>query len=575
MASANQFDEHLWAVLYQKYSRAGGRSERSQIVTEMAEHFGVHRKTIYERIRKYKNTPANDATIFKNQSPGSAKRRTRKDGTPREIREQVARTISKYKETSRVGRKGYVMPTRRAIEIALKMEDLPPEFSDLDRSTADRWLREFGLANHDFKKESIAVGLKAEFAGHWYMVDASPLNRYYMRTDGEIHRRNYEPNDKKLDVMLERDGYQKIQVYCATDVFSTTYFFWATPGRGESAADWLKFMRMLFLPKENYPMEGAPHNIYSDMGSGLTAHDFQNMLSRMQIGFDTHLPGHPRAKGRVEGRISAMKRDGETVLTLLGDRLNSVEQLNRYLLSFSRAHCHETGKFDRFLQSAKQVPIRRVSQRAWHNCTIKHRERTTDVYGCVSVAWSSKDKASYRVRGADPRTKVLIYRNLEDQVIAQEPVSGRIFECDPAGKLERMMGSYRTVDSRSIPLNIEEIRRRKEVQEESRKVKSYISESALLPDETNIHYLPASGDEVTVPDRVLIPNDSFESADDAKLYIYTQSDLSADELTEDVRDTIDQILNGFTALGKGIPVSIAREAIQIIQEERARSKDAQ
>lgn len=554
MARARELDASLLLPLYHKWKAVGERSAKGEIVGEACALWGITKPVIYKAFQRL-DRGYSGFDVARGQVPRTKNAATR---GIEERRYAYAKIIASYKYASKLGQKGYVIPTANAIEIALadgriRAEDI------LSRSQTDRLMKSLGISNRDFSVDKkTAVEVIAYYANEVWVVDATPLNRHFLTIDGGIKYRNdLDPEDKHLPDILQRDGLAKIWVFYAVDLFSRVYFCHAfapaptTPGAkfgGENAFTWMQFLDMAFLPKENYAFEGLPEIIYSDRFSGIKSPNgpMRNFFSALNIRSETHLPKNSRAKGSVEGRQSAFKRRFETILNLFAStrRELNLDSLNRYFMAVSRKQNHEDGKFALYLESTKTHPLRRVTIKNLQDARVRFIPRKLTIHKCVTVKWNSTSPTeTYFVEGAgdfERGHEFHMFRNVDGKVMAQDPKTGRIFACDARGKLKRHFGDWDILDERHGLSDTEAERLRKEIAADAPAVRRAINFDAVFPAVTNILSMRPPGEAIETTS--VVAPDFFESGDEVRAWLALTSHMSFAAIGDDLRARIDKII---------------------------------
>ncbi|MFQ3854551.1 transposase [Leptospira kirschneri] len=419
----------------------GTKLERGEIVREVCKHFGIDSvSTVY----KYFNRLLTGESVFNATKPkarGGVVLSSR-----REKRYKLLRKIATLKIATETNSKIKNASTKEAMRICveegfLRAEDLP------HRSTIDRDLGKYGLRMRDFRKAHTAVQLYADFAGEWYIVDATPLDQHYLRLDNKFkYRKDLSQKDKHLSEILHREGLRKIQLFFAVDLYSGAWFCkaYAPEGGGESVAIWLDFWNELILAKPDIPIQGVCFNAYGDQGNGLKSNEAKAYFNRLGTNIVTHRPNMPSAKGLVEGRISASKRSHEALLKGLEDEYLDLNLLNEHYRQWQIYHNTVSGAYSKFCDSTNKKPLRSVNADDVRNARLAFNSRKVDAYGCISIKWTSKSTTEYYFVGRDIArgTDLNVYRDITGKVIALDPRTGRRYECDQRGKQRRKMGTF-------------------------------------------------------------------------------------------------------------------------------------
>ncbi|MCB1172169.1 MAG: DDE-type integrase/transposase/recombinase [Leptospiraceae bacterium] len=518
----------------------------------VADESGLCVQTVYRKFQALKN--GRDASrVSKSGGRGEQK-----------ITEQerhICMQIAAVKEATAVGKNSYVLSTERAIEIAFKEGLIDQLYS---RTWVERRFKKMGISHKSFNMPGASVRLAASHANQVWLADATPLNKYYLNKKGVVVEKRglVALKDKHLDDALRRDGLQKIWVYYVVDMFSHVYYMRAfapvalTEGAkngGENSIDWRAFFIECFLEKEDdrIPFHGLPGIIYSDKGSGLTSGIVGDLLRRLNITPETHMPGNSRAKGRVEGRISGFKRSFEPILNLT--EIPNLERLQYFITAWSVHDNQKSGHYAKWHKSALAVPIRKVNRKNIQDATLKVIERVVDNYGCVSI----NNEQFFIAPDSDLIGRRLeIYTDLNGNRTAWDARDKRSFTCQAGGPRTTEFGQFKSFG------DSEADRTRKEVLDESKKILKAINFHSLLPDESNITAFPIEGEAVQTHSP--IEPDQFENPADARLHMTIKTGWRFDELPEDTRLAVEQGLESEMQLFSHIRGTTIKSYCEII-----------
>lgn len=396
-----EFDMFLVAEFCGRMTQAEPNSkERGEAIRWFCDRTGASASTAR---RVYQDMVERKKTI--DEAAGrKQKRKPRKSEIERAIEKKHALIISGIKRMPGESRKKWI-PTERAMEIAANMGLVPRIYT---RSTMDRILAREGLNKKLATAGTAAHRITADYPGHVYVVDATPMDQYYLKLDGTVRRFDAPEGDKHLDDLLAREHLVKIWVYYGVDMFSKSFL--AMPvarlpreGRrnaGENADDWFEFLKWFILPKQglasplenktpplaNCPVEGLPDIIYCDKGSGIGKSKLINSTFAhpgMGTKIITHFPGNPSAKGMVEGRISAFKRSIE--VGLVPHTITNVNQLIYFYQKWTDYFNTQRGFYDVWRSGVKNHPVVRMTEEDFHHASVTSTTRTITQYGVVSI----------------------------------------------------------------------------------------------------------------------------------------------------------------------------------------------
>lgn len=381
-----------------KYKSAARRSEKGQIIRQFMELTGI--KSRHTATGKLQAAIAGERP-FDELAKGVQKRKSRKNTALRLKEKEEAMKIVSLKLTPGVNAR-YGMSTGMAVNILTSAGQLTLNRSE---SQWNRIIKFHGLEFKAFKRQPVAQKLTSPYCNHVFVVDATPINQYYMDLRGNIVPFDAPPGDTHLEDELQKRGYSKIWVFAGIDMHSKTFMIrpFAEPAKdgnrvfGERAEVWLKFLEWSFMPKlesplEGYPspladcpMFGLPDILFCDRGSGIGNSNAVNTFCRaLGIEVRTHLPGHPNAKGIIESAIGAWKRSVEVGLSK-----HVIQDINQ-LIYFFWAHAAERnrkrGYYEAFQKSALDHPLRLVDEEDFKNAKSPMTERVISGFGTVSIS---------------------------------------------------------------------------------------------------------------------------------------------------------------------------------------------
>ncbi|MEI7014830.1 integrase [Leptospira licerasiae] len=361
-----------------------------------------------------------------------------------------------------------------------------------DRFKLGRWLNERGLARRQVKQPLASVSWMEPYANRAWMIDASPLNAVYLQPGGKhlAIRRDIESGLTRIYEGSEESKLRKVHIYVAVDVFSKAFFTWAYAPTaigedsiygGENSTDWLDFLSKTFLEKEDdyIPLQGLPEKLYTDGHTAFKTLD--PIFGRLGIDRTSHFPGHSKAKGLVEGRISAIKRSCEVRITK--GMISNLDELNELLYRY-QIHRNDTiGNYAKWLASVQEHPIKAVTKQNLKDATISEQIRDVDAYGCVSIEarkyllrYSSDEIALDRCGEA-----VSIFKRYDGSFVAVTK-DGKHLSLDDQGPIGRSSGSYENIGGRKGFRDTDRVKNRKKALKGAKIREKSITLSDVLPD---------------------------------------------------------------------------------------------
>jgi hypothetical protein len=519
----------------ERHGKAGSRTERSRILREFADLCGLSLSAAYRKIGLLKrgHSPVDLAA-------GRVRRKTRKSQGQLALERDHALTIAGLYQ-------GHYGSTEHLIMVAENMGLLPRGlYSDsAGLVRMNRILRREGLNRKSTGLRSAAWHLTADYPGHVFVVDATPLNHYYLRLDGKIVPYDLPRGDTHAADLLAREKLYKIWVYYLVDMYSRSYLVRAfapeptTDGArmgGENAQDWLTFLKLCLLPKRELPsplegrqaplhdcpIEGVPDILFADRGSGIGGSSLiARFMGRLGAHIETHTPGNPSAKGLVESRIGASKRGPESILNR--NTIKDINQLNYFLQAWSSHICRKRGFYDKWQRAIKERPVRRITEQNIQDALVSNFTRVVSNFGEVQI-----DSNRYFVSHSETiiGQKIAIYmpaiRQGEERRYVAELPDGTI-----APLVDIREHSF--TDIKSNPQSQGAINR-DEARIRGKQLARQILYEDTLPPEPESKVLRFPNPARAVETTSLVPPQAFETVEAAMLWVHRLTRLNDAEL---------------------------------------------
>lgn len=575
MAKGKRFDEYLLIEFSGRLSSAESRAEKKGAIEWFMNTSGVSRGTAYKiRDKIQRGIP------YTRVATGKQSRKTRKNDIELQAERRDALRVSAVKR--RPGEDKKWVPTKRAIEICEDMGLI--ERGKYSRYKMDRILKREGLNFKSAQHKKMAHEITADYPMHVLVVDATPIDHYYMSLDRKIVRYDgLSKDDKHINDYLERDKLSKVWVYYAVDMRTKAFLampFASSPkgasskNPGENAEDWMEFLKWVMLPKKDLvsplddrrapfsdcPVEGIPTILFCDRGSGIGKSSLVGrMCMRLGIQVVTHLPGNPSAKGLVEGRIGAFKRSFECQINPAV--IKDINQLIYFYQAWAEHYCKDKGLYDRWLRESRQHPVTRVTPQSLQDVTVSHITRVINGYGCVSidgeewfVTWDGKYKGTRATIFRAPTKNGFVYKaELCDRVIV-DCTNGR--------------RQHQFEEIKSFP-KTEGERNREEAQGLSKVIGGMQDFDDILPkgDGSRVVRMPSSVKKVIETHSAIAPAE-FKTAEKAWKWVLNQTGLFFEEIPEESRDTINNLFNMFLREEGFIAGEIAVKMANLINSKK-------
>ncbi|PJZ43697.1 integrase [Leptospira brenneri] len=412
-----------------------------------------------------------------------------------------------------------------------------------DRFKLGRALNERGITRKQMGKPLASVTWMATYANQFWMFDASPLNAVYLEPgkDSRISiRPDIESGLTRIYEGSKEATLRKVHIYVAVDVYSKAFYAYAyapiakgkesTHG-GENSTDWHDFLCRAFLEKDDgfIPIQGTPERIYTDKHTAFES--LSGFFSRLDIIQESHFPGHSKAKGPIESRISAIKRCCETMA--VKGMIRDLDEFNLLLYRYQISRNDKLKSYKKWLKSANEKPINAVSKQNLTDASIKEEVRKINAYGCIEI-----EATQYLLRYPNghvvsDRTKetVKVYRNPRSgfEVLTSDGIR---LSADPAGPIGREPGSFKNVGDRSGLTETKRIRNRKKVLSSAKAVEKTLILSDALPNLPEIPYGKLHVSKEHRQTHTPMAPEKFESTDDAFEWMLNELGHSEDTLEE-------------------------------------------
>ena len=343
--------------------------ERTAKVHEWAHTLGVHPSTVYrwvegDRLRR---------------SRRADKGRRRVDVPEEDLRKMTALSVR------------YGMQAEDVVEHAEANEWISP--GALSPATYNRILRERKVnlsrltAPGRMDGKQVKTRLKVTPHRRWeapcsnylHQIDTTELPRYFVESDGSIgfespltFGRNKRGNARpRLNLFVIEDDFSRA-------AFSRFYY-------GKNVLNWIDFCIRAWDAKEDsasFPFCGRPVKLYSDNDSAPKAGMFTQFITDMDVDFDAHTVGNPRAKGKVERLIGVFKAKLTALLRVYIDQgrqvtLTEANDILHDLLYKHNYKAHSVTKEQPFIRwsaglagPARMMPSPEVRERYFYDSAI-------------------------------------------------------------------------------------------------------------------------------------------------------------------------------------------------------------
>lgn len=295
-------------------------AERPAQIAGMAELYGVSPATVYRALRElHKPRPAGRCDSG----------HTRK--IPPEKLVLYCELIAALKLRT-TNKKGRHLSTVRAMELLEKygvetpqgLVKAPPGL--LTKTTVNHYLKRWGYDQAHLTRQPPAVRFQAEHSNECWQFDLSPSDLKHIEFPSWIEPGRGQPQLMLFSVVDDRSGVCYQEYHCVY---------------GEDVEAGLRFLFNAMSPKhvEGFPFCGIPKLIYIDNGPISKSRVFQNVMDRLNITWQTHMPAGKdgrrvtaRSKGKVERPFRTVKEAHETLYHF--HKPESEAEANQWLLQY-------------------------------------------------------------------------------------------------------------------------------------------------------------------------------------------------------------------------------------------------
>lgn len=285
---------------------------KGELVNGLCAATGNSRATVYRQLRAVTVRP---------------QRRQRSDAGDVSLTRDEAKLIatmvmeSMRKNNKRLYTIGHAVEALRANN-EIRAERIDPETgvcTPLSVSAITRALRVYGLHPDQLLQPAPARELRSLHPNHVWQIDASLCVLYYLETanplemglqvmEAKVFNKNKPKNLKRIED-------RRVWSYEVTDHNSGCIFADYVLD-GESAANIAETFIAATQQRGDDPFYGVPLILMMDMGSANMSGLFNNLLQRLQVRAEPHMPGNARVTGQVENARNILERDFESGLRL-------------------------------------------------------------------------------------------------------------------------------------------------------------------------------------------------------------------------------------------------------------------
>jgi hypothetical protein len=320
--------------------------ERRLAVAEAARGYGVSEPTLYR-------------ALAERCRPKGLRRIDR--GTPRVLpqdqMERYCELIAAIKMRTS-NKKGRHLSTAESIRLLEKFGIETPEglvlapAGTLNKSTVNRYLRQWGYDRATLGRAPPAVRFQAEHSNDCWQFDLSPSDLKYVEAPSWVRADQKAPTLMLFSVVDDRSGvvYQEYRCVYGEDVVAALRFL---------------FNAMAEKVSPDLPLRGIPRMLYADNGPVTRSQVFQRVMRYLGVEVRTHLPAgkderqryRARATGKVERPFRTVKEVHETLYHFQKpqDETEANAWLHNFLIRYN-AMDHRSGEGSRIEDWLQHLP---------------------------------------------------------------------------------------------------------------------------------------------------------------------------------------------------------------------------
>lgn len=395
--------------------------DRKNILESVATLYGVSRATVYRQLREQ-------------LKPKGVRRADR--GKSRKIIQNVMERYCEIIAALKIrtsNKKGRHLSTVRAIELleehGVETPDgiVRPPVGLLNRTTVNRYLKEWGYDHARMTRVPAAVRFQARQSNEMWQFDLSPSDLKKVKRPLWLDPMRGDPTLMLYSVVDDRSGvcYQEYHCVYGEDVEAALRFL---------------FNAMTIKPEEGFVFQGIPKAIYLDNGPITRSQVFQNVMDRLGVRLMKHLPAGKdgrrptaRSKGKVERPFRTVKEAHET-LYHFHEPENEAEAnlwLHRYLMRYN-AQPHRSEQHSRLDDWMHHLPEEGIQEMcSWDRfCTFAREPegRQVGIDARLTV-----NGVVYEVDSGLAGEKVILWWGLFDQDLYVEYEERRYGPYSPSG----------------------------------------------------------------------------------------------------------------------------------------------
>lgn len=201
--------------------------------------------------------------------------------------------------------------------------------AEVSAATFNRNLRKLGISRRQNQKDlKPYVSWEASAPNNLHQLDSTVAQQFYLDDDGAIKFESARDHNKN------KPGNKKPRLTLLSLVDDYSRCIYARFMLNNNLLSWMNFLNFAWQRKPDeagFPFCGLPKILYSDNDSVIKAGRFKAAMKKLGVEPISHMPGNPRAKGKVESSFRTLQ-EFEKITQVR--KWKSLEEANADLFDF-------------------------------------------------------------------------------------------------------------------------------------------------------------------------------------------------------------------------------------------------